>query len=184
MKHLRVVLILIVLLLGIAGAAIFTANAGAPVGGNTLTPRFTCRWWLAASRRPLRALGSRYWKKDSRPRPARCGNSAMITARPPERINGAAAIASRSPAATAPGRSAAGRTASLSCGSAYPDNVATTMIYGPFSLADAKMAQMHFKLRYHQDARRGHFFWGASDGTPLRRAVSQRAAVRVDAVGP
>ena len=39
MKHLRVVLILIVLLLGIAGAAIFTANAGAPVGGNPLTPR-------------------------------------------------------------------------------------------------------------------------------------------------
>ena len=39
MKHLRVVLILIVLLLGIAGAAIFTANAGAPVGGNALTPR-------------------------------------------------------------------------------------------------------------------------------------------------
>ena len=39
MKHLRVFLILIVLLLGIAGAAIFTANAGAPVGGNALTPR-------------------------------------------------------------------------------------------------------------------------------------------------
>ena len=39
MKHLRVVLSLIVLLLGVAGAAIFTANAGAPVGGNALTPR-------------------------------------------------------------------------------------------------------------------------------------------------
>ena len=39
MKHLRVVLSLIVLLLGMAGEAIFTANAGAPVGGNALTPR-------------------------------------------------------------------------------------------------------------------------------------------------
>ena len=36
------------------------------------------------------------------------------------------------------------------CDSTYPDNVATTMIYGPFSLADAKMAQMHFMLRYDQ----------------------------------
>ena len=38
----------------------------------------------------------------------------------------------------------------LGCDSTYPDNVATTMIYGPFSLADAKMAQMRFKLRYDQ----------------------------------
>ena len=38
----------------------------------------------------------------------------------------------------------------LPCASTYPDNVPTTMIYGPFSLADAKMAQMRFKLRYDQ----------------------------------
>ena len=53
----------------------------------------------------------------------------------------------------------------LTCGSAYPDNVATTMIYGPFSLADAKMAQMRFKLRYDQMLSGDDFCWYASDGT-------------------
>ena len=53
----------------------------------------------------------------------------------------------------------------LACGSAYPDNVATTMIYGPFSLADAKMAQVRFKLRYDQVLSGDDFCWYASDGT-------------------
>ena len=53
----------------------------------------------------------------------------------------------------------------LSCDSAYPDNVSTTMIYGPFSLADAKMAQMRFQLRYDQISPSDDFCWLASDGT-------------------
>jgi hypothetical protein len=53
----------------------------------------------------------------------------------------------------------------LACGSAYPDNVATTMIYGPFSLADAQMAQVRFKLRYDQMSPNDDFCWLASDGT-------------------
>ena len=53
----------------------------------------------------------------------------------------------------------------LACGSAYPDNVATRMIYGPFSLVDAKMAQVRFKLRYYQVLSGDDFCWYASDGT-------------------
>ena len=53
----------------------------------------------------------------------------------------------------------------LGCESTYPDNVATTMIYGPFSLADAKMAQVRFKLRYDQVLSGDDFCWYASDGT-------------------
>ena len=39
------------------------------------------------------------------------------------------------------------------------------MIYGPFSLADAKMAQVRFKLRYDQVLSGDDFCWYASDGT-------------------
>ncbi len=53
----------------------------------------------------------------------------------------------------------------LACGSLYPDNIATTMIYGPFSLSDAQMAQMRFKLRYDQVSAGDDFCWYASDGT-------------------
>lgn len=53
----------------------------------------------------------------------------------------------------------------LACGSAYPANVATTMIYGPFSLADAQMGQVRFKLRYDQMSPNADFCWFASDGT-------------------
>jgi hypothetical protein len=53
----------------------------------------------------------------------------------------------------------------LACGSAYPDNTATTMVYGPFSLADAQMAQVRFKLRYDQVLANDDFCWLASDGT-------------------
>ena len=59
----------------------------------------------------------------------------------------------------------------LPCGSAYPDNVATTMIYGPFSLADAKMAQMRFKLRYDQVLSGDDFCWYASDAPLLSNAT-------------
>ena len=49
--------------------------------------------------------------------------------------------------------------ANLACDNAYPDNVQTTMIYGPFSLADAKMAQMRFTLRYDQMLPNDDFCW-------------------------
>jgi len=35
---------------------------------------------------------------------------------------------------------------SLSCGSSYPNNVDTWMVYGPFSLADATAADLSFQL--------------------------------------
>ena len=54
---------------------------------------------------------------------------------------------------------------------AYPDNVETTMIYGPFSLADAKMAQMRFALRYDQISPNDDFCWLASDAPLLSDAT-------------
>ena len=59
----------------------------------------------------------------------------------------------------------------LACGSLYPDNVATTMIYGPFSLADAQMAQMRFKLRYDQVSAGDDFCWYAADAALLSNAT-------------
>jgi hypothetical protein len=59
----------------------------------------------------------------------------------------------------------------LACGSPYPDNVATTMIYGPFSLADAKKAQLHFQLRYDQLSAGDDFCWYAADAENLSNAT-------------
>ena len=59
----------------------------------------------------------------------------------------------------------------LGCDSTYPDNVATTMIYGPFSLADAKMAQMHFQLRYDSVSAGDDFCWYAADAEELSNAT-------------
>jgi hypothetical protein len=52
-----VLLILIVLLLGVTGAAIFTANAGAPVGRSVLTPRV----YLPLVARPVPTPGPGDW---------------------------------------------------------------------------------------------------------------------------
>ena len=151
MKHLRVFLILIVLLLGIAGAAIFTANAGAPVGGNTLTPRVYLPLVARGESAPAPGTWITVLEEGFRgsarpavaiPRRQRCQLRRVQS--------GLRDCHGPSPAAaTAPGPWAAGgRRRYLACDSTYPDNVATTMIYGPFSLADAKMAQMRFQLRY------------------------------------
>ena len=55
----------------------------------------------------------------------------------------------------------------LACGSTYPDNVATTMTYGPFSLADAKMAQMRFNSLRAVYGAGDDFCWYASDDNVL-----------------
>ena len=152
MKHLRGFLFLIVLLLGIAGAAIFTANAGTPVGGNTLTPRIYLP--LVARSEPTPAPGT--WITvlaegfEAKPGPLwqfRDDNGASHGAYQWGRRD-CQPFTGGSYSAWAVGGGADGE--KLSCGSTYPDNVQTTMLYGPFSLADAKMAQMRFGLRYDQ----------------------------------
>jgi hypothetical protein len=166
LKHLRVFLILIVLLLGIAGAAIFTANAGAPVGRNALTPRIYL---------PLVARG------ESAPAPGtwitlldegfEAAPDPLWQFRDDNGTSGGAYQWGRRAcqpdignySAWAVGGGADGEL--LPCGSAYPDNVATTMLYGPFSLADAKMAQMHFELRYDQISSPDEICWFAADDT-------------------
>ncbi|MBC8447352.1 MAG: hypothetical protein H8D78_06345 [Chloroflexi bacterium] len=58
---------------------------------------------------------------------------------------------------------------SLACGSDYPDNVQSWMVYGPFSLADATAADLSFKVRVYAEAEHDWFFWGAStDGNSFR----------------
>ena len=169
MKHLRVVLILIVLLLGIAGAAIFTANAGAPARGNALTPRIYLPLvarsgstpipgtWITVLEEGFEAAPSPLWQ-------FRDDNGAIGGAYQWGRRDCQPFAGTYS--AWAVGGGADGET--LACGSAYPDNVQTTMIYGPFSLAEAKMAQVRFKLRYDQMLD-GTFSWGASaDGAVFR----------------
>ena len=166
MKHLRVFLILIVLLLGIAGAAIFTANAGAPVAGNTLTPRvylpLVARGesapapgtWITVMEEGFEAAPGPLWQ-------FRDDNGAVGGAYQWGRRDCLPYTDSYS--AWAVGGGADGTL--LGCESTYPDNVATTMIYGPFSLADVKMAPVRFKLRYDQVLSGDDFCWYASDGT-------------------
>ncbi len=52
--------------------------------------------------------------------------------------------------------------AGLACGSAYPDNADSWMIYGPFSLAGAQMAQLRFSFYLADLAAGDAFCWGAS----------------------
>ena len=139
MKHLRVFLILIVLLLGIAGAAIFTANAGAPVGGNALTPRvylpLVARGesapapgtWVTVLEEGFEAAPGPLWQ-------FRDDNGADPGVYQWGRRDCQPFTGSYS--AWAVGGGADGEL--LPCDSTYPDNVQTTMIYGPFSLADAQ----------------------------------------------
>jgi hypothetical protein len=175
LKHLRVFLILIVLLLGIAGAAIFTANAGAPVGGNALTPRV----YLPLVARGASAPDPGTWITvleegfETAPGPLwqfRDDNGAVGGAYQWGRRDCQPfPLTGGSYSAWAVGGGADGEL--LPCASSYPDNVSTTMIYGPFSLADAKMAQLRFKLRYDQISPNDDFCWLASDAPLLSNAT-------------
>jgi hypothetical protein len=172
LKHLRVFLIVITLLLGVTGAAIYTANAGAPVGRSGLTPRVylplvarseptpSPGGWIAVLEEGFEAAPGPLWQ-------FRDDNGASSGAYQWGRRDCQPFTGSYS--AWAVGGGANGET--LACGSAYPDNVATTMLYGPFSLADAKMAQVRFKLRYDQMAPNDDFCWLASDAPLLSNAT-------------
>jgi hypothetical protein len=169
LKHLRVFLILSVLLLGIAGVAIFTAYAGASVGQTALMPRIylplvalsgsapTPGTWITVLEEGFEDAPGSLWQfrddNDADPKVYQWGRREC-----PSNTGNYSAWAA--------GGGADG--ANLTCSDAYPDNVQTTMIYGPFSLADAKMAQMRFMLRYDQ-LLDNTFAWGASsDGTVFR----------------
>lgn len=52
--------------------------------------------------------------------------------------------------------------APLSCGSPYPDNAESWMVYGPFSLADATAGDLRFKLWTNSESGWDYVFWGAS----------------------
>ena len=174
MKHLRVFLILIALLLAVSSAAIFTANAGAPVGRNALLPRAYLPM-VARSGAPTPAPtptatpGPGNWTTlleegfETAPGPLwrfRDDNGADFGAYQWGRR--ACQPYTGDYSAWAVGGGADGEL--LPCGSAYPANAATTMIYGPFSLADAKMAQMRFRLRFDAKLPNDDFCWLASDG--------------------
>jgi hypothetical protein len=164
LKHLRVVLTLIVLLIGIAGAAIYTANAGAPVGGNALTPRaylpLVARGesapapgtWITVMEEGFEAEPGPLWRIDNGTSSGayQWGRSKCLSS-------------TGKYSAWAVGGGSGG--VNLACGNTYPDTVQTMLIYGPFSLADAKMAQMRFMLHY-DELLDNTFAWGASsDGT-------------------
>ena len=199
MKHLRVFLILIVLLLGVSSAAIFAANAGAPVGPNALRPR---AYLPVVARSEPTATPSMTPTATSTATPTETPTATPTTV-PGTWItvmeegfetepgplwqfrddNGAIGgayqwgrrdcqpfpVTGGSYSAWAVGGGADG--ANLTCGDAYPDNVQTTMIYGPFSLADAEMAQVRFKLRYDQVLSGDDFCWFASDAPLLSNAT-------------
>ncbi|GAB4505901.1 MAG: hypothetical protein Kow00123_00390 [Anaerolineales bacterium] len=55
-----------------------------------------------------------------------------------------------------------GNGAALQCGSTYPPNVQSWMIYGPFSLADAKAADMTLKVWLNSEPGADTLLWGAS----------------------
>jgi hypothetical protein len=177
LKHLRVFWILTALLLGVSGAVIFTANAGAPVGQKTLTQHAYLPLVVGGEVMPTPTSSP-----TPTPTPAPDGWITLLAEGfevAPGSLwtfsddNGAIGGAYRwgrrdcqpftgSYSAWAVGGGANG--APLTCGSPYPDNVATTMVYGPFSLADAQMAQVRFRLRYDQVLSEDDFCWYASDG--------------------
>ena len=176
MKHLRAFLIPIALLLVVSGAAILTANAGAPAGRNaglshaylplvarsipptatpsatatpsqtptvtptetpTATPTPDSGGWITLLEEGFETEPGPLWR-------FRDDNGANFGAYQWGR-RGCQAFTGGY-AAWAAGGGADGER--LPCGSPYPADLATTMIYGPFSLADAKMAQMRFRLRF------------------------------------
>jgi hypothetical protein len=173
LKHLRVFLILIALLFGVSSAAIFTANAGAPVGGNALTPRVYLPLvarseptpnpgtWITVLEEGFEAETGPLWQfRDDN---GASGGAYQWKRRDCQPATGGIY------SAWAVGGGADGEL--LPCDSAYPDNVWTTMIYGPFSLADAKMALMRFELRYDQISPNDDFCWLASDAPLLSSAT-------------
>ena len=50
----------------------------------------------------------------------------------------------------------------LPCDARYPPNVDSWMVFGPFSLADARAAELRFQLRLNSEAGFDEFFAGAS----------------------
>lgn len=50
----------------------------------------------------------------------------------------------------------------LSCGSNYPHNANSWMMYGPFSLEDAARAELQFKLWLYTELENDYVFYGAS----------------------
>lgn len=52
----------------------------------------------------------------------------------------------------------------LACGSHYPDNAYSVMIYGPFSLEDATEAELRFVYWLNSERENDHLFVGASIG--------------------
>ena len=122
------------------GEAIFTANAGAPVAGNACRRRAvdlplvargesapTPGTWITVMEEGFEAAPGPLWQfRDDN---GAVGGAYQV---------GPARIACRTPAVTAPGPWAAVDGEKRPCGDAYPDNVQTTMIYGPFSLVDAE----------------------------------------------
>ena len=200
MKHLRVFLILIALLLWVSGAALCPTNAGGTAGRGALTPRVYLP--LVARSAPtvtpsstLTATSTTTATPTATPTPTETPMATPTATLAPgtwitlleegfeaasgplwrfsddnDALGGAYQWGPRDcqPAAGFYSAWAVGGGADgepLTCGSPYPDNVATTMIYGPFSLADTKMAQMRFKLRYDQMLSGDDFCWYASDGT-------------------
>lgn len=170
MRHLRAFLILIILLLGVSSAAILAANAGPPVVRNALTPRLYLPL-VAGSDEPtptptpdpsgsitlleegFEAVPGPLWR-------FRDDNGASFGAYQWGRRDCLAYRGSYS--AWAVGGGADGEL--LACGSALPDDVATTMSYGPFDLADAQSATLRFKLHLDGLLPNDDFCWLASDG--------------------
>ena len=52
--------------------------------------------------------------------------------------------------------------AALGCGSDYPEDTMSWMIYGPFSLADATAGELRFQLWLNSESLYDRVFWGAS----------------------
>lgn len=167
MKHMWAFLILIGLTLGASSAAILSVDAGAPVGGRGPS---TARVYLPLVAGPAPTPDPGGWITllqegfETEPGPLwrfRDDNGADFGMYHWARRDCRAFTGSYS--AWAVGGGADG--ALLPCNSAYPDNVASSMVYGPFSLADAQAATLRFKLRFDQMLPDDDFCWLASDGT-------------------
>jgi len=52
--------------------------------------------------------------------------------------------------------------AALACGSNYPNNMDSWMVYGPFSLADATAAVVQFQFWLNTEMNHDYLWWGAS----------------------
>lgn len=61
----------------------------------------------------------------------------------------------------------------LSCGSNYPNNVNTWMVYGPLNLSDATNAELLFDLWLNSEAGYDYVYWGASDNGSSFSMVSE-----------